>query len=139
MHGNQKIITSKQTQRNVFWAQQIWGKKFGDALLPNGSPWQRACNEAYFCDCCCDQSRISRTPYHPIGGPRCHRGPKIQSRHHFAPQRKLRSPKFKYEALEISEARGPFERKEHYNYFGPFPKQGIYTLQLLLGSPLKAK
>jgi len=25
------------------------------------------------------------------GGPHCHRGPKIQSRHHLAPQRKLRS------------------------------------------------
>jgi len=68
-------------------------------------------------------------------------GPKIQSRHHFATQRKLRSTKLKYEALEISEVRGPFERKVlmHYSYFGPFWKQGIYTLQLLLGAPLKAK
>jgi len=46
-------------------------------------------------------------------------GPKFQSRHHFAPQRKLRSLKLKYEALEISEVRGPFERKVHYSYFGP--------------------
>jgi len=40
-----------------------------------------------------NQSRISRTPYAPIGGdPRCHRGPKIQSCHHLIAQRKLRSP-----------------------------------------------
>ena len=75
------------------------------------------------------QSRISRTPYPPIGGsPRCHRGPKIQSRHHFATQRKLRSPKLKYEALEFSNIRGPFERKVlmHYSYFGPLWKQGTH-------------
>jgi len=35
---------------------------------------------------CHSRSRISRTPYPPIGGP------KIQSPHHLAPQRKLRSP-----------------------------------------------
>jgi len=37
--------------------------------------------------------------------------PKFQFRHHLASQRKLRFPKLKYEALEISEVRGPFERK----------------------------
>ena len=48
------------------------------------------------------------------------------------PKRKLRSPKLKYEVLEISEVRGPFERKVlmHYSYFGPLWKQDIYTLQL---------
>jgi len=47
----------------------------------------------------------------------------------------------KYETLEISENSGPFEEKVlmHYRYFGPLWKQGIYTLQLLLGAPLKAK
>ena len=57
-----------------------------------------------------------------LGAPRCHRGPKIQSRHHLAPKRKLRSPKLKYEALEISGVRGPFERKVlmYYSYIGPF-------------------
>jgi len=47
----------------------------------------------------------------------------------------------KYEALKISEVGGHFERKMliHYSYFGPLWKQGIYTLQLLLGAPLKAK
>jgi len=37
------------------------------------------------------------------------------------PPRKLRSPKLKYEALEIREVRGPFERKllMPYSYFGP--------------------
>ena len=46
-------------------------------------------------------------------------GPKFQSCHHLALQRKLRSPKLEYEALEIIEVRGPFERKVHYSYFGP--------------------
>ena len=39
-----------------------------------------------------NQSRISRTPYPPVGGERCHRGAKIQSRHDLGSQRKLRSP-----------------------------------------------
>ena len=43
-------------------------------------------------------------------------GPKIQSRHHLAPQRKLRLSKLKYEALEISEFGGPFERKVLIHY-----------------------
>ena len=42
---------------------------------------------------------------------RCHRGPKILSRHHFALHIKLRYPKLKYETLEISEVRGQFEGK----------------------------
>jgi len=48
---------------------------------------------------------------------------------------------FKYEALEISEVMGPFERKVliHYSFFGPLWKQRIYKLQLLLGATLKAK
>jgi len=36
-------------------------------------------------------------------------GPKIQTPHHLATQRKLRPTKLKYEVLEISEAGGPFE------------------------------
>jgi len=57
----------------------------------------------------------------PNWGARCHRGPNVQSRYHLAPQRKLRSPKLKYEALEISEVRGPFDRKVlmHDSYLGP--------------------
>jgi len=49
----------------------------------------------------------------PIGGvgSRCHRGPKIQSCHYLATQRKLQSPKLKYEAQESSKVRGPFEKK----------------------------
>ena len=87
-----------------------------------------------------NHSRISRTPYPPIGGEHVVTGgPKFQSRHHLSPQRKLRSPKLKYEALEISEVRGPFERKVHCSYCGPLWRQGIFTLQLLLGAPLKAK
>jgi len=88
-------------------------------------------------------SRAVSTAFHTpqFGDPHCHRGPKIQSRHHLSPQRKLRCPKLKYESLEVSEVRGPFERKVlmHYSYFGPLWKQGIYTLQLLLGARLKAK
>jgi len=86
------------------------------------------------------QSCISRTPYHPIGrGPRCHRGFKIPvPSPHSTPEKAL-IPKLEYETLAISEVRGPFERKMHYSYFGPFWKQGIFTLQLLLGDPLKAK
>jgi len=45
----------------------------------------------------------------------------------------------KYEALEISEVKGTFERKVHCSYFGPLSKQGIFTFQLLLAAPLKAK
>jgi len=67
-----------------------------------------------------NQSRISRTPYPPIGVAHAVTGgPKFQSRQHLAPQRKLRSRKLKYEALEISEVRGRFERKVHYSFFGP--------------------
>ena len=55
-----------------------------------------------------------------LGGHAVTRGQKFQSRHHLEPQRKLRSPKLKYEALEISEVRGRFERKVRYSYFGPF-------------------
>jgi len=51
---------------------------------------------------------------------------KIQSRHHLAPQRKLWTPKLKYDALEIREVRGRFERNV------------AYTLQLLC-APLKAR
>jgi len=54
-----------------------------------------------------------------LGGHAVTGGPKFQSRHHLVPQRKLRSPKLEYESLEISEVRGPFERKVHYSHFGP--------------------
>ena len=74
-----------------------------------------------------------------LGGHVATGGPKFQSRHHLAPQRKLRSPKLKCEALEISEFRGPVERKVLYSFFRPLWKQGISMLQLLLGAPLKAK
>jgi len=47
----------------------------------------------------------------PIGGSTLSQGPKIQSRHHLGPQRKLRPPKLRYEALEISEVGGPFKEK----------------------------
>ena len=70
-----------------------------------------------------------------LGGPRCEQGPKIQSSHHFALQRKLRPSKLKYEALEISEVRGHLDRKVLmlYSYFGlrPFESNVLYTLQLL--------
>jgi len=76
-----------------------------------------------------------------LGGDTLSQGAKNQSRHHLAPQWKLRSPKLKYEAVEISEVSGHFERKVLmlYSYIGPLWKRGIYTLQLPLGTPLKAK
>jgi len=90
----------------------------------------------------CQQSE----PYQPHSiatnwGRTLPQGPKIQSHHHLAPQRKLQPPKFKYEAPEISEVGGLFERKVliHYSYFRPLWKQGFYTLQLLLVAYLKAK
>jgi len=51
---------------------------------------------------------------HPNRGPTLAHGPKTQTPHHLATQRKLRLPqipKSKYEALKISEIGGPFERK----------------------------
>ena len=68
------------------------------------------------------QSQISPTPYPATGGGTTSEGPKIHLRHHFAPQRKLRYPKLKYEALESSEVMGIAERSV-YKYavaFGPF-------------------
>ena len=69
----------------------------------------------------------------PIGGPRCHRGTNSDPSP-LSPQRKLRSPNLKYEAIEICEVREPFERKVliHYRYFGCLWKQDIYTSQQLL-------
>jgi len=65
-------------------------------------------------------------------------GPKFHSRYHLTSERKLRSPNLKDEALEISEVRGPSERKAHNSYFGPLWKQGVYTLQVLL-DPFESK
>jgi len=74
-----------------------------------------------------------------LGGHAVTGGPKFQSRNNLAPQRKLRSPKLKYEAWEISKVGAPFQRNVHYSFFGPLWKQGIYTLQLLLGGPIESK
>jgi len=84
------------------------------------------------------QSRISRTPYPPIGGPTLSQEPKIQSRHHLVPQRKLRLPKFKYEALEISEVREAFERKCLYIAvtLGPFERKVAYLCITVAVGPL---
>jgi len=62
---------------------------------------------------------------------RCHRRSKIQSRHHLVPHIKFRSPKLKYETLEINKVRGQFEGKVlmYYSYItlaeilGPFEKK----------------
>ena len=76
-----------------------------------------------------------------LGGDTLSQGAKNQSRHHLAPQWKLRSPKLKYEAVEISEVSGPFERKVLmlYSYIGPLWKRGIYTLELPLGTLWKQR
>jgi len=75
----------------------------------------------------------------PIGGARCHRGPKIPVPSPLSTPEKASIPKLKYEALEIIVVRGPIEGNVHHSFFRPLWKQGIYTLQLLLGAPLKAK
>jgi len=121
----------------VAWSHLVGNMKENDhRLLELCSTFQLCLSNTHFAGSAKFQSHMDAEPYQPHsvppnwGVPRCHSGPKIQSRHHFSPQRKLRSPKLKYEALEISEVRGPFERKVHYRYFGPLWKQGIYTLQL---------
>ena len=50
-------------------------------------------------------------------------GPKIPVPSPLSTSEKASIPKLKYEALEISEVRGPFERKVHYIYFGLLWKQ----------------
>ena len=87
------------------------------------------------------QSRISRTPYPPIGVGTLSQGAQNSAPSPLSTPEKASIPKLKYEALEIKEVRGPFERKVlmHYCYFGPLWKQGIYSLQLLLGAPLESK
>ena len=67
---------------------------------------------------------VSAALHTPNWGGKLSQGPKIQSRYHLASQRKLRSPKLKYEALEINGI-----VLVHYSYFEPLWKQGIYTLQ----------
>jgi len=42
---------------------------------------------------------VSASLHTPNWGPRCHRGPKLQS---LSPETKFQPPKFKYETLEIS-------------------------------------
>jgi len=54
--------------------------------------------------------------------------------------KKASIPKLEYEALEISEVRGPFERKVHYSYFGaPLLKARYFHITTAVGGPLKAK
>jgi len=59
--------------------------------------------------CSASQSRISRNPT-----------PQVEEPTLISPKKVL-TPKFKYEALDISEIGGPFERKVliHYSYFRP--------------------
>ena len=66
------------------------------------------------------QSRISRTPYPPIGG---YRGPKIQSRHHLSPKESFDPPNG-LSSTGNQWSWGPFERKAllHYSCFGPLWK-----------------
>ena len=79
---------------------------------------------------------LSAALHTPQLGAHWHRGPKIQSPHHLAPQRKLRSSKLKYEALE-SEVRWPFERKVlmYYSYFGLLWKQSTLHITVAKGGP----
>ena len=66
-----------------------------------------------------DQRRISRTSYTPIGGPTLPQGAQNSVPSPLSTREKASIPKLKHEALEISEVKGPFERKAlmHYSYF----------------------
>jgi len=73
-------------------------------------------------------------------GPRCHRGPKIPVPSPLSTPEKASIPKLKYEALEISEVRGPFERKVDYSYLGPFKKKVAHIyIAVAVGPHLKAR
>ena len=81
-----------------------------------------------------EQSRISRTPYLQLEGARCHRGskfschsgPKFSPVTTYAPK-KASTPQMDYEALEISEVGGPFERKVYITVtLGPFESK-VFT------------
>jgi len=74
-----------------------------------------------------------------LGGPTLSQGAQNSSPSPVSTREKASIPELEYEALEISEVKGPFERKVHCSCFGPLWKQGIFALQLLLGDPLKAK
>ena len=87
---------------------------------------------------CWRQSRISRTPYPPLGGGTLSQGAQNSVPSPLNTPEKIRSPKLKYEALEISEIRGPFERKVLMHalqlLLGHFESMVLYTLQLPRGA-----
>ena len=84
------------------------------------APHHREPLTMFMCLAICATRAVSAAPHtFQLGGNAVTGGPKFQSRHHLAPQRKLRSPKLKYEALEINEFMGHFETKVHYSFFGP--------------------
>jgi len=91
----------------------------------------------------------------PFGGATLLQGAQNSVPSPLSPTAKSSIPELKYEALEISEVRRPFERKVlmYYRYFGPLSKQfyittavagpfeskvAYYTLQLLL-CPFESK
>jgi len=86
------------------------------------------------------QSRISRTPYPPNGGHAVTGGPKFQSRHYLASQRKLRSPNWNMKHYKSVKLGGPLKEKcitvtlmaRYFHIFlGPFEsKVAHFALQL---------
>ena len=68
-------------------------------------------SKAWVCQCLMNRAVSAALHTHQLWRPTLSQGAKRQSRHHLTPERKLRSLKLKYEALEISEVRGAFERK----------------------------
>jgi len=74
------------------------------------------------------QSRISRTPYPPIGG-HAVSGTQTSVPSTLSPPKKSSNPKLKYEALEINEVGDHFERKElvHYTVILGLSESKIFT------------
>jgi len=75
-----------------------------------------------------------------LGGSTLSQGPTVQFHHHLAPQRKLRTLKLKYEALEISEVGGPLKEKCLYITvtLDSFSKQDI-SITTAVGGPFESK
>jgi len=88
-----------------------------------------------------DVSRAVSAALHTpqLGGPTLSQGAQNSVLFPLSTPEKASIPKVKYETLEISEGRGPLTESAYaLQLLWPLWKQGIYTLQLLLG-PFESK